>query len=537
MKKSVLLGFMLVCAIGLAQAQDTIGDMYGKLPGYHYTYWFENCDYFNNDSGSCIMSQFCSAVSNYQSSGCVKTRWDSVAHPTAITGIGVMDSSMDLTDLRRPTAPEYVYIYQYVGNWDTVLLLDSVRWDTASFRILRMPWHRDTSIRPVLYFRFYEVNLSKPVVVDSVFLLGGSCNSNTGNTNTQNVTYHHLCGWTPETPSLWCGNRVYSPNVYRQGVVSHTTPHHLLRLEEYGPFFIKVDEVQVDLFTADSLKGTTSPGGRYSKYVEQRLYAYPRPGYRFTHWHDGDTNNPRRIVLTQDTAFTAYFDTNETYIVHVQGTYGSVTGGGPHWAHDTVTLTAVPEPHYRFVQWNDGDRNNPRRFVITCDTIFTASFERIPTYRITAEPIDPDMGYVTGMGTFEEGEEVRLTAVAWQRYPWYRFSCWNDSVMDNPRCFAAMSDSSFTAIFVAQTGVEQAEGAAFSMAPNPAQGYVTITSLEQGRVLITFYDVAGHAVLSQEAHGEETRISTQDLPSGTYFVTLTSPRGTSSQKLVIEHVK
>jgi len=32
--------------------------------------------------------------------------------------------------------------------------------------------------------------------------------------------------------------------------------------------------------------------------------------YRFVHWNDSITDNPRIIVLTQDTLFTAYFDTD-----------------------------------------------------------------------------------------------------------------------------------------------------------------------------------------------------------------------------------
>lgn len=36
--------------------------------------------------------------------------------------------------------------------------------------------------------------------------------------------------------------------------------------------------------------------------------AIPDTLYRFTHWSDGDTSNPRTLVLTQDTSFTAYFE-------------------------------------------------------------------------------------------------------------------------------------------------------------------------------------------------------------------------------------
>ena len=37
------------------------------------------------------------------------------------------------------------------------------------------------------------------------------------------------------------------------------------------------------------------------------LDAQPWLGYSFAHWNDGDTSNPRQVVVTQDTLFTATF--------------------------------------------------------------------------------------------------------------------------------------------------------------------------------------------------------------------------------------
>lgn len=34
----------------------------------------------------------------------------------------------------------------------------------------------------------------------------------------------------------------------------------------------------------------------------------PLNGYYFDHWNDGNTSNPRPIVYTQDTTFTAFFN-------------------------------------------------------------------------------------------------------------------------------------------------------------------------------------------------------------------------------------
>ena len=54
---------------------------------------------------------------------------------------------------------------------------------------------------------------------------------------------------------------------------------------------------------------------------------------------------------------------------------GSVLGGGTYEAGTEVTLTAMPAEGHEFVQWNDGPADNPRTFVLTSDTAFTAQFQ------------------------------------------------------------------------------------------------------------------------------------------------------------------
>lgn len=84
-----------------------------------------------------------------------------MGHPTGIMGIGVMEARLPVSSHHGeggPTQPEYVYILQYVGT-DTLLMVDSVRWDTASYSILKFPVKADTSSMDSIYkapryFRF-----------------------------------------------------------------------------------------------------------------------------------------------------------------------------------------------------------------------------------------------------------------------------------------------------------------------------------------------------------------------------------------------
>lgn len=108
--------------------------------------------------------------------------------------------------------------------------------------------------------------------------------------------------------------------------------------------------------------------------------AVPKTGFTFTRWSDGNTQNPRTITLTQDTALVAYFastnpqrysfsvvseDTNKgTVIITTQ----------PTQANPQASFAAVPKTGFTFARWSDGNTQNPRTITITQDTIITAYF-------------------------------------------------------------------------------------------------------------------------------------------------------------------
>ena len=56
---------------------------------------------------------------------------------------------------------------------------------------------------------------------------------------------------------------------------------------------------------------------------------------------------------------------------------GYVDGLGEFDSLSVVQISAVANPCYEFVSWNDGNTDNPREFTLTKDTVFTALFEEI----------------------------------------------------------------------------------------------------------------------------------------------------------------
>ena len=118
-------------------------------------------------------------------------------------------------------------------------------------------------------------------------------------------------------------------------------------------------------------------GRTSAEYLDEiTLTAKPNQGHHFTQWSDGNTDNPRTIVLTQDTTFSAYFALNR-YSVSTQSSNiesGTTFGDTITTYLDYVTISATANYGYHFTQWSDGNTDNPRTLVLTQDTTLTAEF-------------------------------------------------------------------------------------------------------------------------------------------------------------------
>ena len=125
----------------------------------------------------------------------------------------------------------------------------------------------------------------------------------------------------------------------------------------------------------DAAQGQVTGAGTYLVGDTVTLTAIPNYGYHFVQWSDGNTDNPRTLVLTQDTTYTAQFDKNLYSITLLcNDEQGMVSGVSSAEYLDEVTISANPNYGYHFTQWSDGNTDNPRTLVLTQDTILTAEF-------------------------------------------------------------------------------------------------------------------------------------------------------------------
>ncbi len=173
-------------------------------------------------------------------------------------------------------------------------------------------------------------------------------------------------------------------------------------------------------------RGMVTGAGSYAVGTIVTLSATAADGFFFAFWNDGDTTNPRLVNLSRDTSFTAMFypslrdtvvvtevqhdtvilhDTIAVPVVYVDTVYVYDTV----WLTDTVRITdtlnptyfrlqvqsstggigigsalvpagteleigALPMEGYRFVGWDDGNADNPRRITLMANSTLTATF-------------------------------------------------------------------------------------------------------------------------------------------------------------------
>ena len=106
-----------------------------------------------------------------------------------------------------------------------------------------------------------------------------------------------------------------------------------------------------------------------------------------------------------------------------------------------ATIKATPAANYHFTRWSDNINTNPRNIVISSDTTLTAYFA-IDTHEITAGKTNG--GTITGAGTYNYGEEIKLTAVP---NDGYHFEKWSDGNTHNPRTIEVSEDMTLSAVF------------------------------------------------------------------------------------------
>ncbi len=154
-----------------------------------------------------------------------------------------------------------------------------------------------------------------------------------------------------------------------------------------------------------------------------------------------------------------------TITLNYDSSQGTVTGAGEYFTGDNVTLTATPNPNYRFVSWTNSagevlSTDPEYTFEVTDDMTITANFELI-TYNVTINVNDTNLGQVLYNNQLNTTITVNDVVINTNLNNFYAitkansaFLCWQITTAsgttynyDNPPSIPITEDTTITAVF------------------------------------------------------------------------------------------
>ncbi len=131
----------------------------------------------------------------------------------------------------------------------------------------------------------------------------------------------------------------------------------------------------------DPTLGSVVGSGTYEYLDTVSISATAIEHYHFVRWDDGNTQNPRNIIMTNDISRSAIFaiDTHSVTVQAANITHGTCNGNGQYQYGTAATVEALPYSGYQFSHWSDGSTYNPYTFAVVSDVQLTAHFYAVGT--------------------------------------------------------------------------------------------------------------------------------------------------------------
>ena len=235
------------------------------------------------------------------------------------------------------------------------------------------------------------------------------------------------------------------------------------------------------------------------------LTAFPAQGFLFVQWNDGNIDNPRAVTVTEDATFIAEFamDIENTYyqisVTANDNSLGTVMGDGSYLHGTTATLIAIPGFGAYFVQWSDGNSDNPRMITALQDSSFVAEFAEtdIDYFTLTVLSNDEEMGTVSGGKRYAANSTATLTATPTQGH---RFVQWQDGNTANPRTVTVTQDTTFTATFALINSITETTTYPYEVY---ARNSTLIIKQAEGQP-VAIFDMLGRCLFQTTASTETT---------------------------------
>lgn len=229
-------------------------------------------------------------------------------------------------------------------------------------------------------------------------------------------------------------------------------------------------------------------------------------------------------------------------------TMGSVSGEGTYQDGSTITIAAVANDGYHFVEWSDSVTEAVREITVRGNITLTAYFAADTTpvtppdttwHDVTVTTNVAGVAQTFGSGRYIHGDTVEVGFYVIDTMAegghWH-FSGWDNGLSDNPCQIIITSDSVVTALFqwVADSvGIGDnppLPDASFLVYPNPASTVVYVDINES--CTLSIMTETGREVMRVDCSAGSTTVDISTLAAGVYFF---RPLGTAlpTHKLIV----
>ena len=300
-------------------------------------------------------------------------------------------------------------------------------------------WSDGNIENPRTAFVSSDTTFTAIFVSDNLYVEIAASNSEQGSVNTsgschfnENITFSATANYGYHFAS-WSDGTTDNPRTIK------------LRQDTSILAYFDVNQYTVGVECNNAERGSVSGGGSFNYLSNNNITATPKYGYEFVRWSDNNTDNPRTIIVTRDTAFTAIF-VPLGYLIEVKSadsSMGTVAGTtNVEYQQTAIISAAAIAAHHHFVQWNDGNRQNPRQVTVERDTLFVATFA-IDTFSVAAK-CDTAMGAVSGAGLYSYGSAAKVEA---KPAAHHHFVQWKNGAAQTTQEFVVEHDTAFEAVF------------------------------------------------------------------------------------------
>ena len=272
--------------------------------------------------------------------------------------------------------------------------------------------------------------------------------------------------------------------------------------------------------------GTVTGGGAYWIGETCTLQAVANEGYTFVEWTENgqqvSAEPTLSIFVMESHDLQANFSVN-SYEVSVEAQPeegGTVAGTGIYDYGTTVTVSAIPNEHFEFVNWTeDGvmvSNSAEYTFTVNRSRHLVANFAH-ESFTVSATVLPANAGVIEGLGNYVYGQTATLTAHSNANYEFLEWTE-NGAFVSNQTSFSFVVTQNrvFNAYFTYYDGMEE-KVSAVSVFPNPTSGIITVTGVDENSA-IRLYDMKGCLILEKTSDVFDAVLDLGFVQNGYYYL-------------------